>query len=105
MCVTLSESSVRGTDQQLKEEPGIFVCVLSADTSADDHLQGQLLVELLQETKQTRLICIYVYGNRYECILDANTGPSLTGEKKPKQLWEELTVSHCHLVVAQISQN
>lgn len=39
------------TDQQLKEEPGIFVRVLSADPSADDHLQGQLLMKLLQERK------------------------------------------------------
>lgn len=48
------QSKKKYTDQQLKEEPGIFVRVLSADPGADDHLQGQLLVKLLQETKHTK---------------------------------------------------
>lgn len=41
------------TDQQLKEEPGIFVCILSADARTDDHLEGQLLMKLLQEAQYT----------------------------------------------------
>lgn len=45
----------KSTNQQLKEEPGIFVCVLSADAGADDHLQGQLLVKLLQQRKGPKL--------------------------------------------------
>lgn len=39
------------TNQQLEEEPGIFVRILPADPSADNHLQGQLLVKLLQKTR------------------------------------------------------
>ena len=46
----------QNTDQQLKEEPGVFVSVLSADSSADDHLQGQLLVKLLHERKKTQTV-------------------------------------------------
>lgn len=41
------------TNQQLKEEPGIFISILSANPSADDHLQGQLLMKLLQERRYT----------------------------------------------------
>lgn len=43
------------TNQQLEEEPGVFVCVLPADPSADNHLQGQLLVKLLQNTTHIQL--------------------------------------------------
>lgn len=39
------------TDQQLKEEPSVFVGIFSADPGADNHLQGQLLMKLLQEKK------------------------------------------------------
>lgn len=42
-------------DQQLKEEPSIFVCIFSADSSADDHLQRQLLVKLLQRAKYANI--------------------------------------------------
>lgn len=45
----------KNTNQQLKEEPGIFISILSADSSADDHLQGQLLVKLLQDREGPKL--------------------------------------------------
>ncbi len=34
--------------KKFKEEPGVFVDVLSADSSADHHLKSQLLMEQLQ---------------------------------------------------------
>lgn len=35
--------------QQLEEEPGVFINVLSADASAHHHLKSQLFMKLLEE--------------------------------------------------------
>lgn len=44
----------RATHQELEEEPGILVGILPANPSADHHLQGYLLVELLQVCHTTQ---------------------------------------------------